>query len=65
MTPRENMTAEEYRNGKDTAINHFYEKLLKLKDLMNTDYGRRVAAERHRFMEEYLQRFYAEWEGKS
>lgn len=62
---REQLTAEEYRNGRDTAINHFYEKLLKLKDLMNTDSAKRLAAERHQFMEQYLERFYREWEGQA
>ncbi|AJY73793.1 HD domain-containing protein [Paenibacillus beijingensis] len=62
---RDRMTEEEYRSGNDTAINHFYEKLLKLKDLMNTNYGRVVAAERHQFMLHYLEHFYAEWEGKA
>jgi uncharacterized protein len=63
IAPRGEMTAKEYRSGNDTAINHFYEKLLKLKDLMNTDYGRRMAEERHRFMEQYLDRFHQEWSG--
>jgi uncharacterized protein len=63
IPPRGSMTEAEYRSGNDTAINHFYEKLLKLKDLMNTSYGRRMAEERHRFMETYLEQFYAEWEG--
>ncbi|MDR6883648.1 HD domain-containing protein [Bacillus sp. 3255] len=61
---REHMTAAEYRSGNDTAINHFYEKLLKLKELMNTAYARQLAEERHRFMEQYLAQFYAEWEGE-
>ena len=61
---REHMTEKEYRGGNDTAINHFYEKLLKLKELMNTTYARQLAEERHRFMEQYLQQFYAEWEGE-
>lgn len=64
MKPRKQMTAEEYRNGESTAIMHFYEKLLKLKDLMNTDYGKKLAKGRHEFLEMYLEQFYAEWEGK-
>ena len=60
---RSHMTATEYRHGRSTAINHFYEKLLQLKDLMNTDYGRRWAANRHHVMEAFLTEFYAEWEG--
>ncbi|UJF34188.1 HD domain-containing protein [Paenibacillus hexagrammi] len=61
---REQMTEEEYRSGNDTAINHFYEKLLKLKERMNTPYARKLAEERHRFMEQFLEQFYDEWEGK-
>jgi uncharacterized protein len=61
--PRESMTKEEYRSGHDTAINHFYEKLLKLKSLMNTEYGKQMAEHRHTFMEQYLQQFYSEWDG--
>ncbi|TCD46011.1 HD domain-containing protein [Streptococcus sp. X16XC17] len=64
LTVRENMTLEEYRSGKDTAILHFYEKLLKLKELMNTETAKKLAAERHVFLENYLEQFYAEWEGK-
>jgi uncharacterized protein len=45
-------------------VSHFYEKLLKLKDLMNTRYAVRLAEERHRYMEDFLARFYEEWEGK-
>ena len=45
------------------SINHFYEKLLKLKDLMNTETGRNLARSRHQFMEAYLEQFFAEWDG--
>lgn len=61
--PRTDMTLEEYRSGKDTSITHFYEKLLLLRDLMNTSYGRKMAEARHQFMELYLNEFYLEWEG--
>ena len=61
--PREQLTQEEYRNGEDTAIMHFYEKLLKLKEQMNTNYGRLLAEKRHQFMELYLEEFYQEWDG--
>ena len=64
MKPREELTPEEYRNGESTAIMHFYEKLLKLKDLMNTKYGNELAKGRHEFLETYLEQFYAEWDGK-
>lgn len=64
MKPRENLSLEDYRKGEDTAIMHFYEKLLKLKDLMNTTEGKRLAQGRHEFMETYLEQFYAEWEGE-
>ncbi|AKG74457.1 HD domain-containing protein [Salinicoccus halodurans] len=62
--PRENMTFESYKDDDNTMINHFYEKLLKLKDLMNTDAAKRMADSRHVFMENYLEQFYAEWNGK-
>lgn len=64
LPPRTDMTAKEYRQGKSTAINHFAEKLLKLKDLMNTKAAGQIAQERHRYMEEFLERFHAEWDGK-
>ncbi|WIV17640.1 HD domain-containing protein [Paenibacillus polygoni] len=63
IKPREDMTQEQYRTGKNTAINHFYEKLLKLKDLMNTKHGIELAEKRHEFMEQYLDQFFKEWEG--
>ncbi|MGL4910883.1 MAG: HD domain-containing protein, partial [Romboutsia sp.] len=61
---RDNMTVEEYRSNKGNAINHFHEKLLKLKDNMNTDTGRTLAIGRHRYLETYLEQFYNEWQGK-
>ncbi len=64
VKPRENLTPAEYRSGNDTAINHFHEKLFKLKDLMNTSYAKKLAEERHRFMEQYIDQFYKEWEGQ-
>ena len=53
---------DEYKKNRSTAINHFYEKLLRLKDLMNTKTARQLAEERHRFMEMYLEQFYKECE---
>ena len=64
IKPTQNQTAEEYAKDDGHTINHFYDKLLLLKDLMNTDTGRRLAKSRHRFMEEYLDRFYKECAGK-
>ena len=64
IEPKLNMSKEEYRNNKWPTINHFYEKLLKLKDLMNTKTWRRIAEQRHKFMEVFLEEFLLEWEGK-
>jgi uncharacterized protein len=63
VKPTEHRTAESYLKSGGTTINHFYEKLLLLKDRMNTATGKAIAEERHRFMEEYLWRFYEEWDG--
>ncbi|MFD1094433.1 HD domain-containing protein [Salegentibacter chungangensis] len=63
VKPNLDMTKEEYKASTAPTINHFYEKLLLLKDRMNTETGKRIAEERHRFMEDYLKQFYAEWEG--
>ena len=64
IKPEKHETFEQYRNNKGTTVNHFYEKLLLLKDLMNTETARKIAEERHNFMKEYLSRFFKEWEGE-
>jgi len=63
IPPQLNMTKEEYKKSTAPSINHFYEKLLLLKDRMNTPTGKAMAAQRHLFMEQYLEQFYQEWEG--
>ena len=63
LSVRESMTEKEYREGPSSAVHHFYEKLLKLKDLMNTETAKQIAEERHAFMEDFLIQFFKEWEG--
>ncbi len=55
---------ESYKNGVSTSLAHFYEKLLLLKDRMNTKMGKKMAESRHKFLENFLEEFYKEWEGK-
>jgi uncharacterized protein len=57
------MTKAEYKTSESPTLNHFYEKLLVLKDKMNTKTGKQIAENRHHFMELYLKQFYAEWNG--
>ena len=64
IPPRLGMTKEEYRKHSSPTLNHFYEKLLLLKDRMNTTTGKKMALERHQFMEDFLHRFLNEWQGK-
>ncbi|MCZ8196137.1 MAG: HD domain-containing protein [Flavobacterium sp.] len=64
IAPQLKMTKEEYKNSEAPTINHFYEKLLLLKDKMNTEMGKKIAQQRHRFMEVFLSQFYAEWDGE-
>ena len=64
IKPNLNMTPSEYKASDAPTINHFYEKLLLLRDRMNTKTGRKLAEERHVFMETFLKQFYAEWNGE-
>ena len=65
IKPDLNMTKEEYKNSDAPTLNHFYEKLLLLKERMNTVSGKKMAEQRHEFMNTYLNQFYMEWEGES
>lgn len=63
IPPNLNMTKEEYKNSMAPTLNHFHEKLLLLKNRMNTETGRQMAEGRHAFMLQYLEQFHAEWNG--
>lgn len=64
IKPEMHQSFEDYKKSTAPTINHFYEKLLLLKDRLNTTRAKRIAEERHAFMEQFLQRFYQEWEGE-
>ncbi len=64
IAPNLAMSKEEYKKSEAPTINHFYEKLLLLKDKMNTETGKKIAKKRHDFMIHFLAQFYAEWEGE-
>lgn len=67
ILPRDSLSKEKYmsKEEKRTSINHFHEKLFKLKDMMKTEAGKRRAEKRHRFMEEFVAEFYEEWSGRA
>ncbi|WP_196891056.1 HD domain-containing protein [Aureivirga marina] len=64
IEPKINQTKEEYKKSKAPTINHFYEKLLLLKDKMHTDSAKQIAEQRHLYMEQFLSQFLDEWDGK-
>lgn len=64
VKPNLNMSKEEYVNSKSTTVNHFYEKLFKLTDMMNTDTAKAIAKERDAYMRDFIAEFLDEWEGK-
>ena len=64
IPPQPEMSKAEYKSSESPTINHFYEKLLLLKDGMHTKTGKRLATSRHAFMESYLKQFYKEWNGE-
>ncbi|MDN3664780.1 HD domain-containing protein [Algibacter miyuki] len=65
IKPNLNMSKAEYKTSTAPTINHFYEKLLLLKDRMNTETGKQIANQRHIYMQGFLDQFYKEWEGEA
>lgn len=61
ISPERKLTKEAYESSTAPTINHFYDKLLRLKDMMQTETGKKMAVERHNFLEQYLEQFYREW----
>lgn len=64
IKPMKNITQEEYKKTDAPSINHFYDKLLRIKEMMHTKLGKKIAKKRHRFLNLYLKEFYKEWKGK-
>eukprot|EP00911_Craspedida_sp_UC1_P002173 UC1_evm4s1666 len=65
VPPVKDLTKDAYMKSNSASVNHFYEKLLRLKGMLKTEAGRRTAEARHTFMETFLERFYDEWEGRA